>query len=158
VLTRARRSAAALALEPHPGSKGQIMTHAQIAELDKHNNGLIRELVEAWVSLFVPQDRRGSSLMTRVAGTTQATAALRISNRLTLAMVTGSFGVTPNVRARTRPPTVIDNTRPQPNPSNAGTKPYFSMNGTSSACLAPSASRTPSSRLRCSTVNRKNRI
>jgi hypothetical protein len=37
VLTRARRSAAALALEPHPGSKGQIMTHAQIAELDKHN-------------------------------------------------------------------------------------------------------------------------
>jgi hypothetical protein len=21
----------------HPGSKGQIMTHAQIAELDKHN-------------------------------------------------------------------------------------------------------------------------
>jgi hypothetical protein len=121
-------------------------------------DGLIRELVEAWVSLFVPQDRRGSSLMTRVAGTTQATAALRISNRLTLAMVTGSFGVTPNVRARTRPPTVIDNTRPQPNPSNAGTKPYFSMNGTSSACLAPSASRTPSSRLRCSTVNRKNRI
>ena len=37
VLTRARRSAAALALEPHPGSKSQIMTHAQIAELDKHN-------------------------------------------------------------------------------------------------------------------------
>jgi hypothetical protein len=41
VLTRARRSAAALALEPHPGSKGQIMTHAQIAELDKHNKALL---------------------------------------------------------------------------------------------------------------------
>jgi hypothetical protein len=42
VLTRARRSAAALALEPHPGSKGQIMTHAQIAELDKHNREIQR--------------------------------------------------------------------------------------------------------------------
>jgi hypothetical protein len=36
-LTRARRSAATLALEPHPGSKGQVMAHFQIAELDKHN-------------------------------------------------------------------------------------------------------------------------
>jgi hypothetical protein len=44
VLTRARRSAAALALEPHPGSKGQIMTHAQIAELDKHNSTSDRDL------------------------------------------------------------------------------------------------------------------
>jgi hypothetical protein len=37
LLTRARRSAAALALKPHPGWKGLTPTHSENAELDKHN-------------------------------------------------------------------------------------------------------------------------
>ena len=38
LLTRARRSAAALALKPHPGWKGLTPTHSENAELDKHNS------------------------------------------------------------------------------------------------------------------------
>ena len=37
-LTRARRSAAALALDPIPALLKAKLTHIQIAELDKHNS------------------------------------------------------------------------------------------------------------------------
>ena len=47
VLVRARRSAAALALKLHPGSKGLNQTYFEIAEFDKHNTN--SENCRTWI-------------------------------------------------------------------------------------------------------------
>src|SRR6266508_5441932 len=94
----------------------------------------------------------GSTFVARRAGTKQASKATAMSSSAIAANVAGSVALTLKSRFFIVRVNANDETRPSAKPINVSFMPCLTTSFNTSRCDAPSAIRTPISRVRCATA------